>query len=77
MSDYNEKLAECFKGVFPQMESADIPLASTKTTAEWDSVAQITLIAIVEEAFDIDVAPEEIEQLVSFELLLDFVKNKQ
>lgn len=39
----------------------------------WDSVATVTLAATVEEEFGIEFEPEEMEELISFPVVLDRV----
>jgi len=41
----------------------------------WDSLASVMLIAVVEEEFGIRIPPEDLEQFVSFELVLDYLQK--
>ena len=47
------------------------------TVGEWDSMASVTLIAMVSEEFAIEVAPEDYEKFVSYELILDYLENQK
>jgi acyl carrier protein len=40
----------------------------------WDSIATVTLLVLIEEEFSIEIKPEDLEYLVSFELILDYLK---
>ena len=75
MSDTAIRLASCLSAYFPGLSAEEIPRASMATVGEWDSMASVTLIAVVGEEFGIEVAPEHYELFVSFELILDFLEN--
>jgi acyl carrier protein len=76
MNDVRSRLAKCFESVFPDMPAADIPLASQKAVATWDSIAAITLVNVIEEEFgfpmDFDLLPE----LDSFDRILSYVQTQ-
>ena len=46
------------------------------SVADWDSIAAINLLTVVEEHFVLEVPPEDIEDLVSFELILDYLEKR-
>lgn len=70
------RLIKCFAAVFPALSDALIQQATPNTVAGWDSLASITLISVIEEEFGIEIDPEDIEQLVSFEQVLQYVTAK-
>jgi acyl carrier protein len=49
---------------------------SGKPVANWDSAAQVMIIASLEDKFDIDFSPEEISTLNSAQLLAASVREK-
>jgi acyl carrier protein len=69
-------LINCFAAVFPDLSEAEIPAASMASVGAWDSLATVTLLAVVEEEFQVGITPDDLAQLVSFELILDFLKSK-
>jgi acyl carrier protein len=73
MNDAPTRLANCFAAVFPTLDARSIPHASTASVAEWDSLASATLIAVVEEEFQIEIDTEDLEYLQSFDALLGYV----
>ena len=75
MPDDRARLTKCFAAVFADLPADEIPGARTETVAGWDSVANVTLLVVVEEEFGITVAPEDIEHLDSFAALLDYVSK--
>jgi acyl carrier protein len=77
MGNTASRLAECFGAVFPGLGEKEIPKAEMASLADWDSLASVTLIGVVEEEFGIEVAPEDLEQFVSFERVLDYLQSRQ
>jgi acyl carrier protein len=73
MSDVREKLKNCFRTVFPSLPEGSIPNASTATVPDWDSVAGITLLNVVEEEFQTEVDFEILAELNSFESLAEYL----
>lgn len=70
-----DRLSRCLSAYFSGLSVEDIPRASMATVGEWDSMASVTLIAIVGEEFSLEVAPEDYEKFVSYELILDYLEN--
>ena len=76
MNELGEKLADCFQAVFPQISRNDIQGTSMKLTEDWDSMATITLVSLIEESFGIETQPDDIEHLTSFESILRYLQGK-
>lgn len=72
----SERLKGCFATVFPDLSPEEIPHASHASVANWDSLATVTLIAIIEEEFGVSVEPETFEYMVSYPLVLEYLKEK-
>lgn len=69
-----EKLKNAF------VEGLEIPMeevenATMESVDKWDSIGQMSLIAIIEEAFGIELEPDEIMQFTSFEAGVDILKK--
>jgi acyl carrier protein len=77
MDDLRERLTRCFSAVFPDLGHDEIPHASAASVGAWDSLATITLVTVLEEEFGLPLPPEDVEQLSSFELVLDYLEAKQ
>jgi len=77
MDDVRAKLVECFQIVFPDLKEKDIPAASQETIAEWDSVAAITLVNVIEEQFGIEMDLDQIADLDSFEKVRAYLEQRQ
>lgn len=76
MSNNQERLIECFRLVFPNLQTDEILRASTTSVANWDSLATVTLVSVIEEEFGVTVMPEEYDLMVSFELVSDCLEGK-
>ena len=70
-----DRLTQCLAAYFSGLSVDEIPRASMATVGEWDSMASVTLIAIVSEEFGIEIAQEDYEKFVSYELILDYLEN--
>jgi len=76
MNAVRARLERCFDVVFPEISEADLPQASPQTVAAWDSVATVTLFAVIEEEFDVSLLDENVEELVSFRAILNHLGAK-
>ena len=77
MNNYEARLVKCFSAVFSGLSEAELRSASTSTLASWDSVTTVTLIALIEEEFRIEVDVEDLERLVSFDSVLGYLKKAE
>ena len=76
MNDFEERLRTCFAAVFPNRSREEIVSATRDSIAEWDSLAAVTLLALIQQEFNTDIDLFDFEDLGSFRLLLDhLVRN--
>jgi acyl carrier protein len=66
MAATRERLAACFMAVFPKLSENAVEAAQPDLVDGWDSVATVTLMSVIEEEFQIQIDPEDIEHLLSF-----------
>jgi acyl carrier protein len=76
MSDTRSRLIQCFSAVFSNLDDREIPLAVRASTESWDSLANYSLITVIEEEFGIQINAEEVDQFVSFEGVLDLLRRR-
>jgi len=76
MGDIRERLIKCFSAVFPELTESEIEVASPASVGTWDSLANVSLLSVIEEEFQIEVPVEDLEQLVSFRLILEYVARE-
>ena len=56
----------------------DVNAAMTPSDLEsWDSLAQLNLIAAIEDEFFLEIGPEEMETLMSIEAIAAFVNSRR
>lgn len=69
-----EKLKEAFvEGLEIPME--EVETATMESVDKWDSIGQMSLVAIIEDAFEIEFEPDEVMQFTSFEAGKEILKN--
>ena len=70
------RLCNCFQTVFPSLEESETRVASVASLPEWDSLATVTMISLVEEEFGIRVPEDEMELFVSYKAICDLIGKK-
>lgn len=69
-----DKVLEIMREVFDLQEvSTD---ASQKNCDRWDSLRHLTLASELEEAFDIELEPEEIAEMTDFQRVIAMLQSK-
>lgn len=53
------------------------PAASPDTIVMWDSLQHLNLVLALEQEFGLQFTPEEIEQMLSVDLIVDLLREKQ
>jgi acyl carrier protein len=71
-----ERLQTLFESVFPDVPAEEIPQATQNNTQNWDSVAAITLMNVIEEEFEIQMDFEDLGDLTSFSKILDYLNER-
>src|SRR5262249_20316460 len=77
LADGEAVLRRCFAAVFPELPRDEIEQASIDTVAEWDSLASVTLLALLEEAFGIQISDLDLPDLRSFSSVRDYLRREQ
>jgi acyl carrier protein len=75
MAELESRLANCFATAFPELDRQEIPEVAMGSLASWDSLAGITLLSLIEEEFSLSISPDDAADLVSFELILDYLRK--
>lgn len=76
-STTHDRLLVCFRAVFPGVSDADLLAASPGNLSAWDSVAQVTLISVIEEEFTTTLPLEQYGELTSFAALLAQLETRR
>jgi acyl carrier protein len=75
MNDQEERLTGCFLAVFPDLATNEIAQASSTSVQSWDSVANVTLLAVVEEEFGINIEVDDLAKFDSFKGILIYLQE--
>ncbi len=70
------RLERCFAAVFPDLPPAELRQADAEKVPAWDSMATVTLMAVVNEEFGRDLDLDQVEPLRSFESMLVFLESQ-
>ena len=76
MPELDDRLTSCFASVFPALDPNQIRLASVDTVPAWDSLAAVTLIAILEQEFDTQIDLMEMSELTSYQAVHDYLQRQ-
>jgi acyl carrier protein len=76
MDEIEKRLRKVFETVFPELAPEQIPSASQSSVENWDSVAAITLINVIEEEFGIQMEFEDAAELTSFSKILEYLQGR-
>ena len=76
MSEQPDKLLRCFASVFPSLQSQELPAASTQSLEAWDSLATVTLAALVEQEFGVEVNLLDLAELTSFAAFQNYIDRR-
>ncbi len=70
MDDVRHRLTRCFRAVFPEFSPNENGHARVGRADDWDSLTAVTLLAVVQEEFGIELEVDDLESATSFETLL-------
>jgi acyl carrier protein len=75
MDNTQTRLTNCFLAVFPDLPIDQVASASSETVLGWDSVAGVTLLAVVEEEFGIALESDDLTRFSSFHGFLTYLRD--
>jgi len=73
--DIQQRLIKCFAAVFPELSTEEIVKANSDGTNNWDSLSQVTLLAVVQEEFGVDFDVNSTDSCISFEGILARIRE--
>jgi acyl carrier protein len=76
MDNVEQRLETIFTTVFPDLPKQKIPTASQDSVENWDSVAAITLMNLIEEEFEIEMDFDDVAELTSFSKIHEYLKGR-
>jgi acyl carrier protein len=75
MDNFDERLMRCFSSVFPDLSEEQIRNASVESVPQWNSLAAVTLVALMQEEFGVQVSLADLPNLVSFSAVHNYVRH--
>ena len=75
MTGHDERLIRCFRATFPELAVEELSEASAATLEAWDSLHAVVLIAVLEETFELRIAPEDYPALRSYASVQDYLRS--
>jgi len=73
MSEREDRLVRVFASVFPALKPEEIRTAGVESVAEWDSLASVTLVAVIQQEFGVEIDPLDLPELNSFQALQTYL----
>jgi acyl carrier protein len=70
MHNVEQRLAKCFSAVFPELSREEIVKVNSNTAGAWDSLNAVTLMALIQEEFGIELAPDGELENMSFQNMM-------
>ena len=71
-----EKLTKIMSQILSVPESEITPKSSPDDLPTWDSLNHMNLVLAIEQSFNISVDDEEIIQMLSYEIIIETIKEK-
>jgi acyl carrier protein len=69
------RLVRCFSSVFLDLTPEQIRTASVESVPAWDSLAAVTLVAVLQEEFGLQIELIDLPELVSFVAVENYVRK--
>lgn len=76
MSELEARLRRCFASVFPSVGADKVQNLSVDSTGVWDSLASVTLAAVIEEECGIAIDPDVLPDLTSYTAFLEYLEKQ-
>jgi acyl carrier protein len=73
MDNTQDRLIRCFSAIFPTLSREQIMAADASKIEAWDSVASVTLFAMIEEEFGAEIEVQDSVDLLSFRKISEYL----
>ena len=77
MGELHDRLVRCFSSVFPTLTETEICGTDLQFLGNMDSLAGVTLIALINEEFGVDIDVEELLGLGTFEAIREHLREEK
>lgn len=76
MPNIESRVQQCFVTVFPDLQPGSVPSAVLDETPQWDSLATVILVTILEEEFSISIDPSDFGKLTSYSSIVEYLQAR-
>jgi acyl carrier protein len=76
VNDDNDRLMRCFASTFPSATRDEIRTAKFEAMVGWDSLRGVTLLAVLDEEFSIQIDLPELLELETFESVKRYLLHR-
>ena len=67
------RVLDCFRSVFPERSDDELRVLDQATVDDWDSLASLSLLTVIEEEFEITFDDDAIAEMTTFPAVCDAV----
>jgi acyl carrier protein len=75
MSEQENRLIRCFASVFPGLSPEELRTINAESMGTWDSLSTVTLAAVVQEEFNVEIELDVLPELNSFEAFQTYLQG--
>jgi len=75
MPQLEDRLIRCFASVFPGYTQEEIVEMGENSHGAWDSLSAVTVAAVVQEEFNVEIDPAVLPQLDSFQMYRKYLSR--
>jgi acyl carrier protein len=72
----DDRLMRCFSSVFPELTQEEIRAADVGLLNDIDSLSGVTLVALIDDEFDLALDLEDLLKLGTFEVVQQYVRDQ-
>lgn len=76
MNDYDDRLMRCFESTFPGATPHEIRKGKFDAMPDWDSLRGVTLLAVLEEEFGVQIDLPELLELETFDSVKQYLSQR-
>lgn len=76
MDELHARLVRCFSAVFPELTETEISADGVALLSQMDSLAGVTLVAVIDEEFGVDIDLKVLFELGSLDAIQEYLREQ-
>lgn len=76
MAELRDRLVRCFFSVFPALTEEEIRAVNVELLSNMDSLVVVTLVALIDEEFGVDIDVDGLLELGTFEAIQEYLREQ-